>query len=362
MATTPNTLDIVTLDIETVRRVVQGLLVDYFAANHVLASKQHARYGALWQALEGLVLAPQGGKRLRPYMTVLAYQGYGGRDEAIYEVAAAYELLHACLLIHDDIIDRDDVRYGIKNVTGQYIERYGDTVDGRHFAEGAALLGGDLLLAGAFAFVAASSFSAEDRLAAQADLQAAIFAVAGGELIDMEAVSEPFIDIDTIGIAQYKTAIYSCVAPLQTGARLAGANDKELGLLHDFGVAFGIAYQLMDDVLGIFGDSTKTGKSNTGDIAEGKRTYLMQTAFRMAPPAEQAILTKLVGKADISRTEVNQVRTILDTSGARSATAATMMEYKVAAETALHATALDKIVCTELQGLLEKTLHGSRQK
>ncbi len=148
--------------------------------------KVHPHYARLWNSIATLFDA--GGKRLRPFMTLLTYQALQRQACHRYLPAAvAQELLHQAMLIHDDIIDRDTIRYHVKNVSGQYRDIYKDIKDKAHFADSSALLAGDLLLSEAHIQVSLASVDADIQAKSQEVLSQAVFHVVGGELLDTEA-------------------------------------------------------------------------------------------------------------------------------------------------------------------------------
>ncbi len=323
MNTASNKLAAVPVDKNSVRVAVNSVLEQYFLERIELASTMAPAYADLWHTIKDLGLA--GGKRLRPYMVMLAYKTFGGNEpDRMLPVAASWELLHLCMLIHDDIIDNDLIRYGVPNIAGAYQKRYNNLsishARKQHLATSAALLAGDLAHSAAHEILITSNLPASDILTAQKYLTAATFTVAGGELLDTEASAYPLADSDTEAIAEYKTANYSFVGPLCTGAALAGATPTALGQLQQLGTSLGLAFQLTDDLLGVFGDEVITGKSASGDIREGKPTFMMQYAFEHANQPERQVLDNLVGNQDLTDIQAENVRKILVRSGARQAT------------------------------------------
>lgn len=287
-------------------------------------------YRQLWEVLYGLIRS--GGKRLRPRITLLSYRAFGGNDwDNIVPVAAAQELLHFSLLIHDDIIDRDFVRYGTLNVSGKYQAMYSkfltETDDQIHFANGAALLGGDLMLSGAHQLINESELDTEDKRIALHFLSKSIFEVAGGELLDTESSFVPYTDGDAMNIASRKTAGYSFVTPLITGATLAGASDDQLEVLREFGTCLGIAYQLVDDLISVFGDEKTTGKSSVSDIREGKRTYMVEQAYASMTIVEKDKFNSIFGNSAASPQEIDYIKQLFQTTGAKDETQKKIAEY-----------------------------------
>lgn len=268
-------------------------------------------------------LIRRGGKRLRPLLTLLAYESYGGRLSApIVKVAAGQELLHAYFLIHDDIIDRDYHRWGGHNVLGVYFDRYSQTMlprDALHAAEAQALLAGDICAALANQTIVDSGFSTEVIVEALRLQQATITTVIGGEVAD---TAYPYgkampTEEQVLQVYRDKTASYSLGLPLRLGALLAGADAKELDILAEFANLHGIAFQLQDDLLGMFGDEQKMGKPTTSDLREGKRTVLVVYALQKSSPVARRELLTMLGNDAADEAMLDRAQTIIVDSGAR---------------------------------------------
>jgi geranylgeranyl pyrophosphate synthase len=279
-------------------------------------------YETLWEDTQKLYKA--GGKRFRSYMTLLTYEAFSKKSpQTILPAAAAAELLHMAMLVHDDIIDRDDVRYGIKNVTGEYLIHYEelieDAADRRHYANSAAMLAGDLLISEAYVLITETDANPKAIVAAQRLISKAIFHVIAGELLDSEAAFRGADSADPVLIAEEKTASYSFVSPFLMGATLAEASESQLEILQKLGEQLGIGYQLRDDILGIFGDEAATGKSADSDIKEGKRTLLIEEFHTYATEAQQKEFKTLFGRQDLTKKDIKRVKTLLIESGAKEA-------------------------------------------
>lgn len=314
------------------------VISEFFEHSINEASRIDASYRQLWETLYALIRS--GGKRLRPQMTLMAYEAFGGStNNDIIRVAAAQELLHFSLLIHDDVIDRDYTRYGTLNVAGRYRELYSkflpDGPDQLHFAHSAAILAGDLMLSSAHQLINATNLEPHQKSAAQQLLSLSIFEVAGGELLDTELSFVPYTDGDALKIARYKTAGYSFMIPLLTGAKLAGIDDGRAEKLREFAVSLGVAYQLVDDLLGTFGEEETTGKSTTSDIIEGKRTYMVEQALSAMTVLEKDRFESLFGNQSATIDQVEDVKQMLVSTGAKSKTEQTIREYADAAESSL---------------------------
>jgi geranylgeranyl diphosphate synthase, type I len=274
-------------------------------------------HAALWRAVGDQV----GGRLLRPRLTLAAYHGLGGRDvAAVAPVAAAQEMLHTAMLVHDDLLDHDETRRGRPNVTGSARQRLAARgVTGRPAADqvlAAGVLGGDVALAAAFDLVASAPVDAELRVRAVRALAAAVDTSVAGELLDMTGGLHGPTDVDVLRVAELKTAVYSCCAPLAAGALLAEADPAVRGVLDRYGTALGIAFQLLDDELGVFGDPEVTGKSVLSDLREGKRTELLRLAYLRADPAQRGVLDAEVGRPGLGEPEAARVRAVIQTCGA----------------------------------------------
>lgn len=284
----------------------------------------HERYELLWRSIESLLLA--GGKRLRSYLLLTAFEAYcddQGARSNVLSAAVAIELLHMAMLIHDDIIDRDMIRYGVKNIAGQYEDIYAplaaELAEVRHLSLSSVLLAGDILLSDAHRLIKEVDRPEVCVSAASELLSKAVFEVVGGELLDGEAAFLPVGIIQPELVAQYKTASYSFAAPLTIGAALANAPEPESMLLAKLSDALGLGYQLRDDVLGMFGDEQKTGKSSSSDLEEGRRTALVTTFDALASDDERRAFYELFHKSNLTSEQITTARQLLMSSGALQA-------------------------------------------
>ncbi len=279
-------------------------------------------YARLWDHLGAQF---RGGKNLRPALTLAAYLGLGGDEpDAVVPVAAAMEMLHTAMLVHDDILDHDEVRRGRPNIAGLRRDELrgmgapSEKIDDQVMA--AALLGGDLALSSAYDLIITSTLPAHHRIACLDLVTRAIRSTIAGELLDVYGDLEPLEQSDPLVVSALKTAWYSCVVPLLAGARLAGADPTMMSHLERLGLALGVSFQLIDDDLGVFGDPLVTGKSRLTDLRAGKRTELMRLAWEKTDAAGRATLARHLGDAHLSEEGAAAVREVLESSGAREAT------------------------------------------
>jgi geranylgeranyl diphosphate synthase type II len=281
------------------------------------AARVDPHHVLLWEALEK---AADGGKRFRPMLVVATHDALGGRRAAAAaEVGAAIELLHTAFVIHDDVIDDDHLRRGRPNVSGTFrahATTYGAGAEGSSgYGMTAAVLAGDLALAAAIRAVATCG-APPDVVAQLLDLfDAALHTTAAGELADVRlslGVTDATL-AESLAMEEQKTSAYSFVLPLQAGAVLADADAATTARLGDAGRMTGIAFQLIDDLIGVFGDPERSGKSSTSDLRTSKQTPLLVHA-RTTPQWEQ--IRTLIGR-DLDAQELDDVRTLLTSSGSR---------------------------------------------
>jgi geranylgeranyl diphosphate synthase type II len=204
----------------------------------------------------------------------------------------------------------------------------------RHVGFSAGVIAGDLALSNAYRLLERVEAPAAVRRRLGEILDEAVFASAAGEFLDIETsldASMPPLE-DIVQMARLKTSVYSFEGPLQAGAVLAGAEEEVVLRLGEFGRDAGIAYQIADDLLGVFGNETRTGKTNWGDLREGKRTALL--SYVSSRPEWESI-SSLVGSPGMSAAEADYVRRVLIDSGARDYSADLAEEYAARARTHL---------------------------
>ena len=224
-----------------------------------------------------------GGKLLRPRLLLLAAGGRADED-AVVTAAAAVELLHAALLVHDDVIDRDDERRGAPTVAhaaaATAIAAGLERDAAARLGMTTAIVAGDALLVRALAAVATIDAPLAVRRRVVETIERAMVHAAEGEHDDvLHAGSAPDEAVIT-RILEEKTADYSFRAPLEIGALLAARDEQAIAALGRIGLRLGVVYQLRDDVLGVFGDEARTGKSAMSDIRAGAPTLLSALASR----------------------------------------------------------------------------------
>lgn len=308
----------------------------------VLVTAESARWSALepelaapFASLRTLVLA--GGKRLRPAFCYWGWIGAGGEpdDGRIIDAGAAFELLHAFALFHDDVMDGSATRRGTRTTHLVFADRHADNAwrgEARRFGEGVAILVGDLAFVYADDLLRGASPEAwalwnELRVELNVGQYLDIVGTARGER-DRRAAER---------ISRYKSGKYTVERPLHVGAALAAPGRRDLlDQLSAYGLPLGDAFQLRDDVLGAFGDEACTGKPVGDDLREGKPTPLLAAATARAT-AMQRVLLERVGRPDLSDDEVAALQAVLVDTGALADLEATIESLATQAVDALDA-------------------------
>jgi geranylgeranyl pyrophosphate synthase len=283
---------------------------------------------SLAQALQD---ASAGGKRFRPVLVASAHQGLGGRrPDVVPVVGAAVELLHTAFVVHDDVIDGDTTRRGRPTVPASFhsaATRSGaDPRAAQTYGLAGAVLTGDLALSAAIRAVATAPAPRRvvERMLDLVDH--AIAVTATGELADVRFATHtgwPAL-ADVLSAEERKTAVYSFALPLQLGAVLADADEQCVAALADIGRHLGLAFQLRDDLLGVFGDEQVTGKSTLSDLREGKVTVLAVHARRTPEWAE---IEPHWGDPELTEERAVLVRRALERAGSRAHVEAMVEEY-----------------------------------
>ena len=283
------------------------------------------------------------GKRLRAAYCWWGWRAAGGdaADERALRAGAALEWLQGCALAHDDVLDDSDTRRGApalhRALTSMH-EHNGWRGDAAAFGTGTAILLGDLMLSWADEMFRSCGLPPDAIAAAAPYLDACKTEVGAGQLLDLleQATAEGTVP-GAMRVVRYKAAKYTVERPLHVGAALAGADDALLGGLSGFGLPVGEAFQLRDDVLGVFGEPAVTGKPAGDDLREGKRTVLLARALESADPAGRELLHRSVGDPALTEDDVVGLRAVIAESGALAAVEQQITELAEQAQAALAA-------------------------
>ncbi|NLG44935.1 polyprenyl synthetase family protein [Gordonia sp. (in: high G+C Gram-positive bacteria)] len=361
------------VNIAHVPAAVDEVLAKYFEANRPALD---AIYPAVAHAGDVLAdFALSGGKRVRPTFVYAGWQcgSPDAADEAsdetmVLRIGAAIELIQACALIHDDILDRSDTRRGSptahRRFESLHIER-GFSGDPAHYGVSAAILLGDLALAWADDLVHGIGPVDWTDMRPLPRPVGVLWSqmrteVLGGQLLDITNESSGDESITAAyRVMEYKTAAYTVARPLQLGAALAGADDALLAGLHRIGLDLGVAFQLRDDVLGVFGDPAQTGKPSGDDLVEGKRTALLAEGLQRASDAGSDLLRASIGR-DLTDLEVTGAREVLVDSGALTAVEEQIDACLDRALTAIDALPVTEPARTDLTWIARRITHREK--
>ncbi len=268
-----------------------------------------------------------GGKRLRPSFCWWGARGSGLADsDELVTAAASLELLQACALVHDDVMDGSDIRRGRPAAHRRFATLHrsnGWLGDGEGFGESAAILLGDLCLIWAEQMLDESGLPADALTRARPVVDEMRVELMAGQYLDLleqaRGPTGPAAVESALRVTRYKSAKYTIERPLHLGAALAGAGPEVFAACTAYGLPLGEAFQLRDDVLGVFGDPCQTGKPNGDDLREGKRTVLVAEALARADPRQAAVVRSLLGDPHLDGDGIARLREVIDETGARAA-------------------------------------------
>lgn len=307
-------------DASTFRANIEATLLDFIdqQAQWIAPVGTHLDY-----FLDHARTSVRGGKRFRAAFCWWGYQAIVPLDqpEPLLKACAALELLHASALVHDDLMDASDTRRGRPAAHRAFATWHRDqrwNSDADAYGAAGAILLGDALLAWSDELLRTSGFSDTAVLAALRYFDWTRSEVVAGQFLDVTNQARASLDVDdAMTVVRYKSAKYSIERPLHVGAALAGAKPETLTALTQFGLPLGEAFQLRDDLLGVFGDPDTTGKPAGDDLTEGKRTVLIALALDALPSDQAERLHRSLGRP-LSPTQVAELCELIDSSGART--------------------------------------------
>ena len=262
-----------------------------------------------------------GGKRLRPAFAYWGWRGAGGDDcPEIIRAVAALEFLQACALIHDDVMDDSDTRRGHPSAHRKFagLHRSAQWVGSpESFGTGAAILLGDLTLTWADEMLFSAALPQDALVRAKPVYDRMRTELMAGQYLDLLEQARGGGSVErALRVARYKAAKYTVEGPLHLGATLAGAPPELLTQYSAYGIPLGEAFQLRDDVLGVFGDPAVTGKPAGDDLREGKRTVLIAVVDERSSPSQLALLHRHLGDPHLTAAGVDELRGLIEETGA----------------------------------------------
>jgi len=263
----------------------------------------------------------RGGKKLRGALVQLGFGCGGGDREKILPVSVAVEILHSFLLMHDDVIDEDDFRRGKKTVHKQWEQigrnKLSESLNCKHFGESLAYTLGDVGGFLGMGLMMDSNFPANIKLKGLLHLNEFLLYTGYGQGLDVAyEASDHLVEDDVLRVHLYKSAYYTISGPLKLGGILVGLKPSQLKAMEEYGECIGIAFQLRDDELGLFGDEKIIGKPVGSDVRENKNTVLHIKAIELGSDKDRSRLKKLYGKADLNKQDLKLVQQITIDVGA----------------------------------------------
>ena len=295
-----------------------------------------------------------GGKRFRPLFAYVGYLAAGGpEDKSVLKAVSSLELLHACALIHDDVMDGSDTRRNAPAIHKVFEGMHAAdnlTGDSKSFGMSSAILLGDLALIWSDQMLNQSNISIEARIRSLTIHDEMRVELMAGQYLDVleQALASKSV-ARSLKVARYKSGKYSIERPLHFGAAIATNDAKRYQVIFsNFGLPLGEAFQLRDDLLGVFGDPEETGKPAGDDLREGKRTALIAMTTERANPLQLQVLDKYFGKADLDFAGVAKLRELITNTGAVSDLEKLITELSDTAQKAIN----HEVITNEYQNLL----------
>lgn len=307
------------LDTNELRARIQANIDDFVSEHRSLMLAVSPDTLPLIESLEGLLA---GGKRLRPAFAYWGFRAAGGTDsDAVIRACSSLEFLQACALIHDDVMDASDTRRGKPAIHKQFEKTHNSSEwngSAKLFGEGAAILVGDLALSWADEMLLTSDLSTIQLTRAKSVYDTMRTELMAGQYLDLlEQVRGEITHERAEKVIRFKSAKYTIERPLHMGAALAGSTPELDQILSSYGLALGEAFQLRDDLLGVFGDSAITGKPAGDDLREGKQTMLIAFANDFASSGVKTLLAKSLGNSELSNEAILELQQALIECGAQ---------------------------------------------
>lgn len=272
----------------------------------------------LFDSIKNFVLRK--GKRVRPLLFIIGYLGFAKKPPpGLYTTAVALELLHDFMLIHDDIIDKSNIRRGKPSMHKMLNNRLKNYNNIKFNGEDLSIVMGDIMYAlSIHAFLAIKENKERKEEALKKFIESAIY-TGSGELIELLNGIKNIENItkkDIYKVYDLKTAYYTFSSPLVSGAILAGADKKQIDILLRYGLCLGRAFQIKDDILGMFKEEKETGKSSLSDLREAKRTILIWYAYNHSNQKHKSTIKNIFSKQKVTKGDLIKTRNIITVSGA----------------------------------------------
>ncbi len=294
---------------------VTSHLDTYLAQTTPLAKSFTTEMSQVWDKAYPLWLE---GKRLRAALVIVAHELFEGNvaPEEVMKSAMSIELIHSYLLIHDDIMDKGSERRGVPTVHEIAKDMYKSEQDPIHIGNSVAICYGDVFCHLGLQILNESNIPTDTLKKLNALVNKRIIDVGFGQIFDFLIAFKETTNEDILKVYELKTGAYTYELPLSIGATLANATEEQLQQLSKYAIPAGIAFQIIDEIIGTFGDDSVTGKSTASDLVEGKKTLLVQHTMDYGSQTEKLALLNVLGKKDASAMELKTAKEAILSSGA----------------------------------------------
>jgi geranylgeranyl diphosphate synthase type I len=344
-----------TADLKEIRNSINQELLNFVAAENKYLNEIASELAPVASAMERFLL--DSGKRLRPLFAYIGFLGTGSKPSVeILRACAALELIHVCALMHDDVMDASDTRRGAPAIHKAFETLHKDqklSGSSEQFGISAAILLGDLALVWSAKMLHQSGIDGGTLIRSLPMYDEMRVELMAGQYLDVyeQALASESVE-RSLKVARYKSGKYTIERPLHFGAALGNGKPDLFDTYSNYGLPLGEAFQLRDDILGIFGDPKETGKPAGDDLREGKRTVLLAKVMELADSSQKAEISSALGNQNLDITQVNKVREIFISTGALSEVEELISTLTSNAQSALEHGEIDPLALSALTQLL----------
>lgn len=344
-----------TADLKEIRNSINQELLNFVAAENKYLNEIASELAPVASAMERFLL--DSGKRLRPLFAYIGFLGTGSKPSIeILRACASLELIHVCALMHDDVMDASDTRRGAPAIHKAFEALHNDqklSGSSEQFGISAAILLGDLALVWSAKMLHQSGIDGETLIRSLPMYDEMRVELMAGQYLDVyeQALASESVE-RSLKVARYKSGKYTIERPLHFGAALGNGKPDLFDTYSKYGLPLGEAFQLRDDILGIFGDPQETGKPAGDDLREGKRTVLLAKVMELADSSQKTEISSALGNQSLDLAQVNKVRDIFISTGALSEVEELISTLTSNAQSALEHGEIDPLALSALTQLL----------
>ena len=344
-----------TADLKEIRNSINQELLNFVAAENKYLNEIGSELAPVATAMERFLL--DSGKRLRPLFAYLGFLGTGSKPSIeILRACASLELVHVCALMHDDVMDASDTRRGAPSIHRAFEAMHVEeklSGSAAQFGISSAILLGDLALVWSAKMLHQSGIDGATLLRSLPMYDEMRVELMAGQYLDVyeQALASESVE-RSLKVARYKSGKYTIERPLHFGAALGDGKPDLFTTYSNYGLPLGEAFQLRDDILGIFGDPQETGKPAGDDLREGKRTVLLAKVMELADSTQKSEISSTLGNQGLNLAQVNKVREIFVSTGALSEVEALISKLTSSAQSALEHGEIDPMATSALTQLL----------